>query len=453
MLHNESSTTSSPSPAGTSVDPAGKDRLLPAATAESTEAGQPVHEAVRQESPDDATLHHGAGSGSANDGHMADSCPADADGDAAERRRDEMLRQLRAGVEEYFLSDAAVTVSEALALFRERHRERPDAQPSRLEAEVARAAALFIELNGDRALGAITEEEVHEFKSLLSVLPRNLRLDKVRGSALRDLAHRQRSAFAGQRPSSEEDTGLISLSTVNRHLKGMGRLFNEFDLHNPFHGKGYGRRATRETRPRIKRWSQADLDAFFASTLYTGCLSEAQRAEPGSLVIKDSLYWAPLLSRHAGLRACEIASLDVSSVRDVAGITVLRVGDDSPHDSARNIRLVPLADVLITHGFLEFVKDRQHQGETYLFPELHGFGADKAAELLHRRLGTYMNSVVPGRRFMGFRVTFAHDIRRQAGMTPDMFEYIMGVAGPAWERSLLPGPNLPALKAAIDMLS
>lgn len=75
-------------------------------------------------------------------------------------------------------------------------------------------------------------------------------------------------------------------------------------------------------------------------------------------------YWAMLVSILSGLRQSEVCALLLGDVRQAGEVWFFYVGDAK---TKAGIRSVPVSDVLIQLGFLDFVKERQRSGESHLF--------------------------------------------------------------------------------------
>lgn len=58
----------------------------------------------------------------------------------------------------------------------------------------------------------------------------------------------------------------------------------------------------RDARDVVLPFSPDDLHRLFRSPVWTGSRSAARRLEPGSEIIRDGLYWLPLLAAYTGAR-------------------------------------------------------------------------------------------------------------------------------------------------------
>lgn len=85
-------------------------------------------------------------------------------------------------------------------------------------------------------------------------------------------------------------------------------------------------------------------------------------------------FWAPLIGLYTGARLGEIVTLPADGIRvdKASGVYVMHI-DDSKEDGRRtknrnSVRLVPVPDVLVTLGLIEYVQHVQSLGARTLFP-------------------------------------------------------------------------------------
>lgn len=171
----------------------------------------------------------------------------------------------------------------------------------------------------------------------------------------------------------------LAAKTINNHLSAAGQVFkfvrdeHGVELDNPFYRTRYGKRAVMEAPERKERLlDDNDLELLFTSPLFSGCKSKHRRWEPGPQIIKDALYWVPLLEAFAGLRLEEASQLRVKDVRSFFGTPWLVIGaTEGRHvKSSAGNRCVPLHRFLAELGFLQYVQEMAQAGKDRLFPEL-----------------------------------------------------------------------------------
>jgi len=117
-----------------------------------------------------------------------------------------------------------------------------------------------------------------------------------------------------------------------------------------------------------------DVRILSQHPIWKGCRNESRRNLSGDQIIKDGLFWGPIIAAASGARREEIMGLAVSDV-DVD------VDSDIPHilifpnevrrlKNASSCRSIPIHSRLIDLGFFEYVRDMQRKNEVDLFPEL-----------------------------------------------------------------------------------
>jgi integrase len=131
--------------------------------------------------------------------------------------------------------------------------------------------------------------------------------------------------------------------------------------------------AMRATRPKVRSaWSDNHIAALLASPVYRGCGSPHRRWKPGDLVIRDSLYWAPLILLLTGMRPEEVLQLRKRNVIRRNGILafVVAVELEQSDKNSDSIRTVPIPTALLELGFAEWWSARLAEPGEMLFPEI-----------------------------------------------------------------------------------
>lgn len=186
----------------------------------------------------------------------------------------------------------------------------------------------------------ITREQLREFSVLLSKLPNNYaRTARFKGMTLLQLADL----------SDSEDIKTASDNTVKKKfvfIKALFKYAEQEEWVDKDRAKGItivvGEVQTRLT------FTNDVLEVLFAAT--------SNLKEPSS-------YWMPRIALTTGMRSNEILQLTKKDVRQVSGVWVFDINQDIDENTGRpkkvkranSIRLVPLPDVLIRSGFLDFV--------------------------------------------------------------------------------------------------
>ncbi len=242
---------------------------------------------------------------------------------------------------------------------------------------------LWRRIFGERRPLRIGAADAEAFSRLLLSLPGNYSKSKAwQGMELREVA--EASKGKGLKP--------IGYTTCNRHFSVMtaffdwairNELFDKSD--NPF--KGLWIEPDEDLDPmeggsaKRKMWEIEQLRALFCSPLFLGCQSEARRHKPGTLVIRDPLYWVILLAAFSGVRREEACQLRVRHIqketdpetgRDIWYIDLKAPGLQLKGKESR--RWVPLHDDFLALGFLETRVQGRAPGEL-LFSELRASAA------------------------------------------------------------------------------
>ena len=155
---------------------------------------------------------------------------------------------------------------------------------------------------------------------------------------------------------------------------------------------------TRIAQPKRRRsWSLERLHKLFRSPLYQGSASLARRSRPGygkkRVIKRDALYWVPLIMVTMGMRPEEILPLPLEAVRRRNGILCLFVGEGEldPLKAEQSRRVLPIPQLLLDLGFLDWVKARLRAGETLMFPEIEPDASHKRqSQMFGDRLRTYL---------------------------------------------------------------
>lgn len=183
---------------------------------------------------------------------------------------------------------------------------------------------------------------------------------------------------------TDEELGR-SVSTFNAHLEMIGavlkhaRALERSAVDPTIDIKLARRREDKRARRKRNTFRAGDVKQLFQHTVWSGCKSPDRRHEVGTEIVKDGLYFVPLIVAYTGGRMEEIAGLPSDGIVPTDG----HYGFDiRPHEERRlknlqSERLVPVHDHLIALGLLEHQKAMQKQGQKYLFPELLPTSAKK----------------------------------------------------------------------------
>lgn len=191
-------------------------------------------------------------------------------------------------------------------------------------------------------------------------------------------------AFTRAAQAKGTDYPKLSAATLNsNYLGAITRLVNHgnnrrlFNYRSPSLVVSEGKRATRSTgrAPFI----DTEITAITSCPVYTGSASRHYRYSPGKDIFADDhIYWAPLVTMHAGMRVTEIGLLEYDQLQDWYGrpTLVLELAEDANQgDGTRGyktgnaLRRVPIHQQLIDIGFLDFLEHQREKGHKKPFPD------------------------------------------------------------------------------------
>ena len=246
---------------------------------------------------------------------------------------------------------------------------------------------LFREHLGDKAVTEITRRDVALFRDALAQLPKNY------GKSPKDREKKLSELIKQEGPR-------IQPKTVKRHLTALTGFFSwtKREGHTTGESPASGFKFARSKRAREERpaWTQDELQSLFRSPLWAGCKSAHRRTLPGSMIIRDSLYWVPLVLLFSGLRLEEAAQLRIEDVKQDAEISYfdIRTGDGRQLKTAAAVRKVPVHSALISAGLLEHIDEHRAKGADRIFPDLAPGGPDgRYGFYLSKKFGRYRRGV------------------------------------------------------------
>jgi len=212
---------------------------------------------------------------------------------------------------------------------------------------------MFKEIMGDMPIAKIKREHARQFKSLLLKMPSNIKR-QMKADSYADIDWKNL-------PKGQPQSHV----TINLKLACLGALFNWakqndlFSGDNPFSHLSIKATKTRQRDP----FSKEQLRALFDSPIYTGCQSDSNRTTrvtEGNMIIKDALYWIPIVALYTGMRMNEICQLERTDIKQQDGIWFVDVNDEGQKSlkNKSSARIIPIHQFLIDKGFLEHVKGK-----------------------------------------------------------------------------------------------
>ncbi|MEC8066258.1 MAG: site-specific integrase [Pseudomonadota bacterium] len=311
---------------------------------------------------------------------------------------------------ETMLNNTSVAISASLSeLFESYSKERSKSiDVKTLETHEQHMDTLIFVL-GDIQTDTLDKKKALEFKQALFELPPH-RTKRYAGYSLEKL----RAMY-----KAEEIEGL-STRTINNHITNMNTICtwgkaNGYLTENPFVGmKVKVKKSEKKTKNLV--YDDEQLKQYFSSPAFKGCLNKRDRSKAGDLIIKDELYWYPLIALYAGLRLEEICQMEAQDVCNIEGVWCFDINDDGDYKRLKtenSKRIVPVHDSLLDLGILEFFKiDSKVSGDKLWDVKRSPMG--KYSEPASKRLSCYRKAIgIPETHtFHSFRATFINELKQ-----------------------------------------
>ncbi|MEZ5778873.1 MAG: DUF6538 domain-containing protein [Paracoccaceae bacterium] len=151
------------------------------------------------------------------------------------------------------------------------------------------------------------------------------------------------------------------------------------------------------TMPKTREcWSKERLQKLLLSPHYTGCFSRHRRWRPGRVIVRDALYWVPLILMTIGSRIEELLRLNKSGVvlRDGTFCFALNIEfeDDGKTSSAK--RYIPVPDLILRLGFVEWARGLPGGPLAPLFPEIvQNAAVNQLSDIFSKRCATLFRNL------------------------------------------------------------
>jgi integrase len=306
------------------------------------------------------------------------------------------------------------------------------------DAETSRR--LMTEWFGDTPIDTITRQDARVFRTALGRIPKLHGKGRFAGLSMQesiDLADGIEAAWKDEALPEDEmqwsgfdDAGVarLTLKTANKHLTFARGLFEHAmeDTRlqaNPFASLHYSKaEIAKQGGGHRPEWSEDDVQRLVRSPVWNGCAGPDRRDEPGPEIIRDGLFWVPLLALYAGLRleeACQLQAADIKQIRGTPCISVER-GPGRTVKSDASVRQVPVHSTLVRLGFLDYADKQRLCKTARLFPELKRSGPFKlygykfSKWFTEYRRSRHVDLYEPGMDFHALRKTFSSTILRKA---------------------------------------
>lgn len=234
---------------------------------------------------------------------------------------------------------------------------------------------LFERIVGDKPLQDITSDDIKKFIAIVCSWPANIQ---------------NRNDFKGLSPEEvvakgrAEGIKIIKKETQGHYLSTLNALFawclkKKHMQEDPMDQVDLDRFKARIVETR-ELFTLADLHAIF----------DKSRA---ATFVEPFKFWAPIIAFYTGMRVREIAQLYLNNIVeeqmldedgnpiDIVYFDIKQGQAKQSVKSKHSVRRVPLHQVLLDLGFMEYVADVRKAGFKTLFPELMMYGDDPGAHV------------------------------------------------------------------------
>lgn len=204
-------------------------------------------------------------------------------------------------------------------------------------------------------------------------------MDRLPPVYRRSVAERDKSIadIITEAEASGAKTGL-SAATINRNLIQIGKILGfahsqglKIDPHvKPSLLRRFEKKNAKDDRD---PFTPDDIKRIFSGPVWTGAKSAKRRREPGDVIMKDWLYWVPLIAAYTGARREEICGLETADVAEEDGVPVFIIRTNARRGlkNAQSERRIPIHSHLLDLGFLDYVRDQRERGRANLFHDLN----------------------------------------------------------------------------------
>lgn len=236
--------------------------------------------------------------------------------------------------------------------------------------QCAGIATLFVELTGVADVRAIRQHHIAAFVDGMDRLPPVYR---------RSAAERNKpiADIIAEAEVSCVKCGLSS-ATINRNLIQIGKIL-EFAksqglrVHPDISPSSLRRFEKKNAKDDRDPFTPEDVKRIFAAPVWSGAKSAKRRRQPGNVIVKDWLYWVPLIAAYTGARREEICGLETADIEDENGIPVFCIRPNTRRGmkNRQSERRIPIHSHLLDLGFLVYVRDQRERNRPHLFHDLN----------------------------------------------------------------------------------
>ena len=237
--------------------------------------------------------------------------------------------------------------------------------------------------------------------------------------------HRTRMSSEGARPKADPDYPRVSPKTFNKHLSTLKTFWNWLGTRGQLAKgakedfKGFHVNVVKRGkhgRDEREMYQLDQIETLFKGPIWTGHESRHVRTRPGGIVVRDTLYWVPLMCAFHGMRREEACQLRVRHIEEIAGIWTidltapdLSLKEEGGEEGTGSPRLIPLHREFLALGFIDALVTGR-DGESQLFKDLSNDNSHASfGEAVGKRFSYYQKTAHPGmpRGLHRFRHTFS----------------------------------------------
>lgn len=289
---------------------------------------------------------------------------------------------------------------------------------------------LWIQIEGDRPIGTYRKSDAAHFRQKVAQLPDDYHRDKVyRNKSIDDIIElakvREEKHQRKKREKGGDDEYIAPLitrlksKTINRHISSLSSVFKWCvesgklpQSYEDLFAKLIKQKKVSKYKLQEERliWTRADVKKFFNSPLYRGCLSRSRRTKPGTVVIRDWKFWAPLIGAYTGMRREEVAIIRVGDVVNEDGVcyfNLRRVAEELKTPASE--RYVPVHKVLQEIGLLDELVSGRKENEYLLRGLKRSAVGNRRGEALGKWFGQYRRAIGLKSEKMDFH-SFRHSV-------------------------------------------